>query len=73
MTAVAAPCLFPGRHSACYLPLTDNHAVTLTPAMNAIPLVLNGSFPLGAAAPPPYGMPLYSYELNDGQVAAVLI
>ncbi|SFB91524.1 c-type cytochrome [Massilia yuzhufengensis] len=56
-----------------YPPLAGNRAVTLTPAVNAIRMVLNGGFPPGTAGNPrPYGMPPYSHELDDAQVAAVL-
>lgn len=56
-----------------YPPLAGNRAVTLTPAVNAIRMVLNGGFPPGTQGNPrPYGMPPYSHELNDAQVAAVL-
>jgi len=56
-----------------YPPLAGNRAVTLSPAVNAIRMVLNGGFPPGTAGNPrPYGMPPYSHELNDAQVAAVL-
>ncbi|MCC2956343.1 cytochrome c [Massilia sp. IC2-477] len=56
-----------------YPPLAGNRAVTMTPAVNAIRIVLNGGFPPGTAGNPrPYGMPPYSHELNDAQVAAVL-
>ncbi|WP_292042336.1 c-type cytochrome [Massilia sp. UBA6681] len=56
-----------------YPPLAGNRAVTLTPAVNAIRMVLHGGFPPGTAGNPrPYGMPPYSHELDDAQVAAVL-
>ncbi|UVW30180.1 cytochrome c [Massilia sp. H6] len=56
-----------------YPPLAGNHAVTLTPAVNAIRIVLNGGFPPGTKGNPrPYGMPPFGHELNDAQVAAVL-
>ncbi|NNG23556.1 c-type cytochrome [Telluria aromaticivorans] len=56
-----------------YPPLAGNRAVTLTPAVNAIRIVLNGGFPPGTKGNPrPFGMPPYSHELNDAQVAAVL-
>ncbi len=56
-----------------YPPLDGNRAVTLTPAVNAIRMVLHGGFPPGTAGNPrPYGMPPYSHELDDAQVAAVL-
>ena len=61
-----------GRQPA-YPPLAGNRAVTLTPAVNAIRMVLNGGFPPGTKGNPrPYGMPPYSHELDDAQVAAVL-
>ena len=45
----------------------------MTPAVNAIRMVLNGGFPPGTAGNPrPYGMPPYGHELDDAQVAAVL-
>lgn len=56
-----------------YPPLAGNRAVTLTPAVNAIRMILNGGFPPGTQGNPrPYGMPPYGHELNDAQVAAVL-
>jgi mono/diheme cytochrome c family protein len=56
-----------------YPPLAGNRAVTMTPAVNAIRMVLNGGFPPGTSGNPrPYGMPPYGHELNDAQVAAVL-
>ncbi|OON63582.1 alcohol dehydrogenase [Massilia sp. KIM] len=56
-----------------YPPLAGNRAVTLTPAVNAIRIVLNGGFPPGTRGNPrPYGMPPYSHELDDAEVAAVL-
>lgn len=61
-----------GRQPA-YPPLAGNRALTLTPAVNAIRIVLNGGFPPGTKGNPrPYGMPPYSHELDDAQVAAVL-
>ena len=61
-----------GRQPA-YPPLAGNRAVTLSPAVNAIRMVLNGGFPPGTAGNPrPYGMPPYGHELSDAQVAAVL-
>ncbi|QOY96029.1 cytochrome c [Massilia sp. UMI-21] len=56
-----------------YPPLAGNRAVSLSPPVNAIRMVLNGGFPPGTAGNPrPYGMPPFSHELNDAQVAAVL-
>lgn len=56
-----------------YPPLAGNRAVTLTPAVNAIRMTVNGGFPPGTGGNPrPYGMPPFGHELNDAQVAAVL-
>ena len=56
-----------------YPPLAGNRAVTLTPAVNAIRMTVNGGFPPGTRGNPrPYGMPPFGHELNDAQVAALL-
>jgi len=56
-----------------YPPLAGNRAVTLTPAVNAIRMTVNGGFPPGTRGNPrPYGMPPFGHELSDAQVAAVL-
>ncbi|MDY0976917.1 c-type cytochrome [Massilia sp. CFBP9012] len=56
-----------------YPPLAGNRAVTLTPAVNAIRMTVNGGFPPGTKGNPrPYGMPPFGHELDDAQVAAVL-
>lgn len=56
-----------------YPPLAGNRALSLTPAVNAIRMVLHGGFPPGTAGNPrPYGMPPYGHELDDAQVAALL-
>lgn len=56
-----------------YPPLAGNRAVTVTPAVNAIRIVLNGGFPPGTKGNPrPYGMPPFGHELDDSQVAAIL-
>ncbi|MEW7850292.1 c-type cytochrome [Massilia aurea] len=56
-----------------YPPLAGNRAVTITPAVNAIRMTVNGGFPPGTRGNPrPYGMPPFGHELNDAQVAAVL-
>lgn len=56
-----------------YPPLAGNRAVTMTPAVNAIRMTVNGGFPPGTPGNPrPYGMPPFGHELDDAQVAAVL-
>ncbi|MDY0961924.1 c-type cytochrome [Massilia sp. CFBP9026] len=56
-----------------YPPLAGNRAVTVTPAVNAIRMTVNGGFPPGTKGNPrPYGMPPFGHELDDAQVAAVL-
>ena len=56
-----------------YPPLAGNRAVTMTPAVNAIRMIVNGGFPPGTRGNPrPYGMPPFGHELDDAQVAAVL-
>lgn len=61
-----------GRPGA-YPPLAGNRAVTLTPAVNAVRMVLDGGFPPGTHGNPrPYGMPPFGHELDDAEVAAVL-
>lgn len=56
-----------------YPPLAGNRAVTMTPAVNAIRMTINGGFPPGTRGNPrPYGMPPFGHELDDAQVAAVL-
>lgn len=61
-----------GRQNA-YPPLAGNRAVTLTPAVNAIRMTLDGGFPPGTHGNPrPYGMPPFGHELDDAEVAAVL-
>jgi mono/diheme cytochrome c family protein len=56
-----------------YPPLAGNRAVTMTPAVNAIRMTVNGGFPPGTRSNPrPYGMPPFGHELDDAQVAAVL-
>jgi len=59
--------------SPAYPPLAGNRAVTMTPAVNAIRMTVNGGFPPGTLGNPrPYGMPPFGHELDDAQVAAVL-
>lgn len=56
-----------------YPALAANRALTVTPAVNAIRVVLNGGFaPSTHGNPRPYGMPPFGHELDDAQVAALL-
>jgi len=60
-------------NAPAYPPLAGNRAVTMTPAVNAIRMTVNGGFPPGTRGNPrPFGMPPFGHELNDAQVAAVL-
>ena len=60
-------------HAPIYPPLAGNRAVTMTPAVNAIRIIINGGFPPGTHGNPrPYGMPPFGHELDDAQIAAVL-
>lgn len=59
--------------TGAYPPLAGNRAVTMASAANLVRIVLSGGFaPATAGNPRPYGMPPYSHELNDADVAAVL-
>ena len=56
-----------------YPPLAGNGALTMADPVNAIRIVLNGGFPPATAGNPrPFGMPPYSVQLNDAEVAAVV-
>lgn len=56
-----------------YPALAGNRAVTLTPAVNVIRVVLNGGFaPATAGNPHPYGMPPFAPFLDDRDAAAVI-
>lgn len=56
-----------------YPPLAGNRSVTMTPPINVIRSVLNGSYPPSTAGNPrPYGMPPFAQVLHDGEVALVL-
>ena len=56
-----------------YPPLAGNGALTMADPVNAIRIVLNGGFPPATAGNPrPFGMPPYSPQLDDAEVAAVV-
>ena len=56
-----------------YPPLGGNRALTMVSAVNPIRIVLNGGFAPGTAGNPrPYGMPPYSHQMDDYEVAAVV-
>lgn len=58
---------------SAYPPLAGNGALTMADPVNAIRIVLNGGFPPATAGNPrPFGMPPYSPQLNDAEVAAVV-
>ncbi|WP_449405998.1 c-type cytochrome [Massilia phosphatilytica] len=56
-----------------YPPLAGNGALTMRDPVNAIRIVLNGGFaPATRGNPRPFGMPPYSPQLDDAEVAAVV-
>ena len=56
-----------------YPPLAGNRALTMLDPVNAIRIVLNGGFPPATSGNPrPFGMPPYSPQLDDAEVAAVV-
>jgi mono/diheme cytochrome c family protein len=60
-------------HPPAYPPLAGNRALTLDNALNPIRMVLNGGYPPSTQGNPrPYGMPPFSQELSDAEVAAVV-
>jgi mono/diheme cytochrome c family protein len=53
--------------------LANNRAVTLSPAVNVIRVVLYGGYPPGTKGnPQPFGMPPFSQDLSDAQIADVV-
>lgn len=55
------------------LALANNRSVTLNPPVNTIRMVLYGGYPPGTAGNPrPFGMPPFSQDLSDTQVADVV-
>jgi mono/diheme cytochrome c family protein len=60
-------------HSPAGPPLAGNRAVTMSPAIDPIRIVLFGGYPPGTAGNPrPFGMPPYLTTLGDAQIANVL-
>lgn len=56
-----------------YPPLAGNRAVELKIPQNLIKVVIEGGFaPVTEGNPRPYGMPPFSHQLDDGDIAAVL-
>jgi cytochrome c553 len=56
-----------------YPPLVNNEAILMRYPINAIRIVVNGGFPPGTQGNPrPYGMPPFSQDLNDEEIAAVV-
>lgn len=60
-----------GRAGA-FMALAGNHAVTLDDPSNVVRMVLQGGYPPATAGNPrPHGMPPFSHQLSDAQIAAV--
>ena len=56
-----------------YPPLAGNRAVTMDTPANLVRVVIDGGYlPATAGNPRPFGMPPFSYQLDDTEVAAVL-
>jgi len=56
-----------------YPPLTNNEAILMRYPINAIRIVVNGGFPPSTQENPrPYGMPPFSQDLTDAEIAAVV-
>lgn len=56
-----------------YPPLVNNEAILMPYPINAIRIVVNGGFPPSTQGNPrPYGMPPFSQDLNDEEIAAVV-
>lgn len=56
-----------------YPALAGNRAVTMTPAANAIRVVIRGGYPPATTGNPrPFGMPPLGQDLSDADIAAVL-
>ncbi|MBS7780341.1 cytochrome c, partial [Acidovorax sp. CCYZU-2555] len=60
-----------GRPGA-FMALAGNRAVNLPDASNVVRMVLQGGYPPATAGNPrPHGMPPFSHQLSDAQIAAV--
>ena len=56
-----------------YPPLVNNEAILMQYPINAIRIVVNGGFPPSTQGNPrPYGMPPFSQDLSDEEIAAVV-
>jgi len=56
-----------------YPPLVNNEAILMHYPINVIRIVVNGGFPPSTQGNPrPYGMPPFSQDLSDAQIAAVV-
>ena len=56
-----------------YPPLVNNEAILMPYPINAIRIVVNGGFPPSTQSNPrPYGMPPFSQDLSDEEIAAVV-
>jgi mono/diheme cytochrome c family protein len=56
-----------------YPPLNSNESILMSHPINGIRMVVNGGFPPSTQANPrPYGMPPFSQDLSDVEIAAVL-
>lgn len=56
-----------------YPPLVNNEAILMPYPINAIRIVVNGGFPPSTQGNPrPYGMPPFSQDLSDNEIAAVV-
>ena len=56
-----------------YPPLVNNEAILMRYPVNAIRIVVNGGFPPSTEGNPrPYGMPPFSQDLSDQEIAAVV-
>ena len=56
-----------------YPPLVNNEAILMQYPINAIRIVVNGGFPPSTQGNPrPYGMPPFSQDLSDEDIAAVV-
>jgi mono/diheme cytochrome c family protein len=59
-------------HPPQFPPLAGNQSIEMASPVNAIRMILNGSYaPATAKNPHPYGMPPFAQVLNDEQIAAV--
>lgn len=56
-----------------YPPLAGNVSLSVGPPLNPVRVVLNGGFPPSTGGNPrPYGMPPFSSNLNDAEIASIV-